>query len=153
MNDEILGQVATKDMIRIVPAHMWGDETFDWASLEAAISLIHDACYNWGRLGVSSKEKWGCADIYVEFWNGSIHSLLYPGYIFNYFPSFLMWLNSEKITSFNNRIGLVNLVHKYQGLIYRRAYEKALKKYPHIAKEILCNADYPELIPTKYEDL
>jgi len=34
----------------------------------------------------------------------------------------------------------------YQKFIYRRAYKKAIEKYPAIRENILCAADYPNLL-------
>jgi hypothetical protein len=42
--------------------------------------------------------------------------------------------------------GLSWFLSKWQPFIYNLAYQKALKKWPHLEAEILSAADYPELI-------
>lgn len=93
-----------------MPTHHWGDKTFDWKGLDEAINFIHDYCTTYGRITVSSKEKWGNADIYIYLYNQYNSNL----------PQFIL-----------------NIIHKYQIFVYRKAYDKALTRWPHLKKEIV----------------
>lgn len=126
--------------------HDWNDDTFDWESLNEGIRYIHDYMVNWGRIGVHSKEKWGTARIHVYFWRGSLHELVYPGYVYNQFPDWLWKFDCNYINPFLNFTKIPTLVNKWQFRVYKDAYAKAIKKWPHIAKELTCCADYPDLL-------
>jgi hypothetical protein len=113
--------------------HVWGDKDFDWESLREAEHDIHRVCYRLGRLCVSTKEKWGTLRVTVYWWGGDIRALFYPCR-YGRFCSWTRW------------IGLQWLVHKWQRWVYRYAYARIVKKYPHIRDELLVDADYPEMI-------
>lgn len=134
--------------------HRWGDEDFDWESLYHAIEEISSYFTKW-RLGNHSKEKYGTARISIYFFNGSLFELCYPGYV-SYWP----WKNYSKLLKFDiyyvpiifRFLGLTKLIRYFQYKVYSRGYNLAIKKYPHIKKEILICADYPELIKNYPED-
>jgi len=127
--------------------HHWGEETFDWDSLYKAECYISSFCKRWGKLGGQSKEKHGTLRFYANFGSLNLHTLIYPGYVYSQFPKWLWRIDILYISRFLQKIGLNKLFIKWQVFIYRSAYIKACKKWPNIQPEILCNMDYPELLP------
>lgn len=129
-----------------MPYHEWGDETFDWNSLYAAERLLCKI-FRLFRIGAHTKEKYGSIRASIYFWDGGIHSLIWPGYVrvvsrFLYFK--IDRLICIPITKYT---GIHWLGVKLQMLGYGLAYYLAMKKYSHIKDEICYQADYPELIP------
>lgn len=59
--------------------------------------------------------------------------LCIPNLLLKVYHKLVLWLPNK-------------LYYKYQFFIYNRAYQNAIKKWPHIAIEILEDADYSELI-------
>ena len=124
---------------------MWGDEEFDWEGLNDAGYIISRYCRRWGRLGCNTKEKWGAlrADMSpIGFL--SLHAIVFPGYAFSHFPKWLFKIDvfviSRIFERFQKPIGW------WQRKVYNAAYQKALKKYPHLKEEILVDAEYPQFI-------
>lgn len=121
--------------------HDWSDKNFDWKSLNLAIDYMHNYMKKYARIGVHSKEKWGTARLYCYFYEGSLHSLTHPGYVYSQYPNWLWSFDIFYIRPFCQKIGLVKLVQWWQKKIYIKAYKNAVKKWPNIKKEILCCAD------------
>jgi hypothetical protein len=126
--------------------HYWEDESFDWRALDDAIDMMASFMRFWGRIGLQSKEKYGTARLYVTFWDGSLHGLMYPGHCFSRFPQWLWSLDIMYISRFIQWTRLSRLVQWYQSKIYALAYARALCQFPHIKTEIVIAADFPELI-------
>jgi hypothetical protein len=126
--------------------HDWSEDTFDWNSLNEAIDYMHDYMVKYGRIGVHSKEKWGTARLYVTFYHGSLHSLTHPGYVYSQYPKWLWTADIYYISPFCRKIGLASLIQWWQTKVYVRAYANAVKKWPHIKKEITCAADHYDLL-------
>lgn len=133
--------------------HDWSETGFDWHGLGEAGILIKNTCQTWGRLTIFTKEKYGTLRASVYFWSGSLHSLLYPGYVscqyFKKYPRLRDWLWSfdlKVITLLTYYSGLLFLFTKWQKFVYNKAYQRALKKYPHLRAEILYDADFLEFI-------
>lgn len=125
--------------------HHWGDPGVDWSAISKAAYEIESFCNRWGRFGGQAKEKFGTVRFYASFTQPSLHSLIYPKYIYSQFPKWLWSLDIFYITPvLSFFFGRIN--HWWQKKIYRKAYQQALKKYPHIREEILCCADYSELL-------
>jgi hypothetical protein len=125
--------------------HVWGDKDFDWEGLEAAMRGIVKEL-KFVRIPVRDfKEKWGTARIYCQLGWYSVHDIIYPGYAYSKFPQWLwdfdIYHGTEIVPFLCN--WLVLPIHKY---CYRRAYKRAIKKYPHLREEILCCADYNDLL-------
>lgn len=125
--------------------HDWSERDFDWEGLNGAVNYVSDYCKNWGRLGGQAKEKYGGLRFYCHFGHLSLHTLIYPRYVYNQFPKWLWNLDCKVIGPVLRKVFEKPFV-KWQAFIYNRAYQGALKRWPHLAAEILCNADYPELI-------
>ena len=132
--------------------HNWSDDSFDWKGLNESIYMMDSFMRFWGRIHVNSKEKFGTARLYVYFWDGSLHGLLYPGHVSSQFPKWLWSLDINYISKFIRRTRFHKLVQWWQYKVYGLAYAKALKYFPHIKAEIVCAADAPQLIKG-YEDI
>lgn len=125
--------------------HDWGDEGVDWVGIGNAAHYLSTYMKKWGRLSAHSKEKYGTVRCYCHFGYLSLHGLIYPGYVYNQFPKWLWHLDCMYISKFLQFFFEKPYV-KWQVFIYKRAYQNALKKWPHLRKEILCAADHRELI-------
>ena len=123
----------------------WGDETHDWKAVGDAANYISSFCRRWGRLGGQSKEKYGSVRFYALFGGLSLHTLIYPGYHFNQFPKWFWNLDCRYISRIMDFF-FGKLFFKWQKVIYNKAYQNAIKKWPHLRGYILCDADYPEWI-------
>lgn len=126
--------------------HLWGDEEFDWEQLDESIKMVDSFMYFWGRIGVQSKEKFGCARIYVTFWDGSLHGILYPGYYHSKFPQWLWKLDIHYISRITKWLRLTKLINWYQFKIYGIAYSRAIKAFPKVKIELVIDADAEGLI-------
>lgn len=102
-------------------------------------------CRKWGRFGGQSKEKYGTVRFYVHFVGLSLHTLVYPGYVYIQFPKWLNRLDDRMITPILNFF-FGRIYRKYQVYIYNKAYQRMLKKYPNEQYAILSCADFPEYI-------
>lgn len=125
--------------------HTWGEEDFDWKGLDEAINFIHNRFRRWRIQVTQSKEKYGTARIYCHLGVYQIHSITHPGYVYSRYPHWL-WVLDCRYGRYVVKY-LVNWwlypLHKF---IYRDTYKKAVKMYPHLTREILCMADYYELL-------
>ena|GEM_PF-3514294 len=126
--------------------HTWGDNNVDWQGINDSAYEIAMFCRRWGRMGGSYKEKFGCVRYYVQFAH-SIFSLTHPGYChYGPYPEWLMkfdiWYGPRVV----RYTGLAWFLKHWQPFIYNLAYQRAIKKRPHLRAEILVDADYPELI-------
>lgn len=131
--------------------HNWSDSDFDWKALNGAINIIGPTCRKYGLLGGQIKEKYGTLRFYAMFGYLSLHTLIYPGYVYSQFPKWLWTLDIKYIGPIL-RFFFERPFVWWQKKVYNYAYQKAVKKYPHIRKEILCAADYPEFIKN-YKEL
>lgn len=123
----------------------WGDEKVDWEGIDLAANYISSYCRRYGRLGGHSKEKYGEIRFDASFGYLSLHTLIYPGYYYSQFPKWLWELDVDYIGPVLQKL-FEGLFVKWQKHIYSKAYIKALKKWPHLRSNILCGADWPELI-------
>jgi hypothetical protein len=124
--------------------HNWGDD-FDWKGLDEAITFIETNLVRWGRINVTqAKEKFGTARIYCSLGWYQFHNITHPKTVYNRYPKWLWELDcyyGTKIVPF-----LFGWVVHYHAWLYRKVYSMAVKKYPHLREEILCCADYDELL-------
>lgn len=124
-----------------MPHHYWGDNTFDWASLFKAEIEIRKIV-KIARVGVHSKEKYGTLRWSFYLFDGSLHSLTHPGYVYSQYPKWLWKLNCNySLPDF-----IVRFVQFFQVEVIKFAFHKVCTKYPHIVAEII--EDAPEqLLP------
>lgn len=124
--------------------HFWGDGDFDWVGLDDSISMIAKNLKR-ARVNVRDyKEKYGTCRIYCSLGWYSLHDITHPGYVCYRYPKWLVHLDIyylSKIVKLLNWI--VVPIHKW---VYKNAYKKAVKKYPHLIEEICCCADYVDLL-------
>lgn len=130
-----------------MPIHLWGDKTFDWKALDGALNELSKWGVRWGRVGGQIKEKWGCAQYYANFADGTLHNLIYPDHYYIQWPKWVYYnIDYKIIRPIIIYTGLIKIIHFYQRYFYNLAYQKAIKKYPHIKEEILCDCVYPEYV-------
>lgn len=125
--------------------HEWGDKDFDWKGLDDCCNIIITICRRYGRFGGQIKEKYGTIRFSSYMGYISLHSLIYPGYAWSQFPkwlwSFDIWYSGPFLQKYFGK-----MIFWWQRKVYNYAYQKAVKKYPHLKDEILCDADFPEYI-------
>lgn len=125
--------------------HMWGELGVDWAGIDAAANYLGDYCKRRALLTGQTKEKFGTVRFYAHFGHLSLHSIVYPGYVYSQFPKWLWsldcWYIGPVLRFFFERPFVW-----WQIRVYSRAYLNACEKWPHLQAEILCAADQPELI-------
>ena len=128
-----------------MPYHIWGDEDFDWDALGQAEHMLNKIARRW-RIGIHTKEKYGTLRCSVYLFDGSLHSIVYPGHVY------IRWHN-KYIKSWDRKLAYPNnfiyayIVGKVQYLqlcILRMAYRKVIKKYPHIEAEIVVDHPFSE---------
>ena len=126
--------------------HLWGEPGVDFVGISDAAHFIGDNLRKYGRVCVlDSKEKYGTVRVYCVFgWTG-FHSITHPGYAYNRYPKWL-W-NVDTSQPVYKAFSVLNkIVVPYQQWLYRRAYKKAIAKWPHLVLEILDGADWSELL-------
>ena len=112
---------------------------------DAAAYFIHRYLVRYGRISVTqSKEKYGTVRVYCMLGYWGFHSLLNPGHVYVRWPK---WLYALDLKIGRPVMQVLNkLIVPYHKFIYRRAYKKAIELYPSIRKNILCTADFPDLL-------
>jgi len=126
--------------------HFWGDKNVDWEGIDESARYIGQNLRKWGRVNVAQwKEKYGTCRIYCTLGWYQLHSITHPGHCFSRYPKWLWKLDCKYGTIIIPF--LFNwIIIPYQKWLYRKLYKDMVKKYPHLEKEILCMADYPELL-------
>lgn len=125
--------------------HFWGDKDVDWKGIDNAAEYIHSYCRRWARMGGQSKEKYGTVRFYTHFGHLSLHSFIYPDYVYSQFPKWLWTFDIDYISPVLQKL-VEPWFTKWQMFIYNRAYWNALRKWPHLRGEILSSADFLECI-------
>lgn len=113
--------------------------------LEQIAHEIGQYCRRYGRIQVTqTKEKYGSVRVYCGFGSYGLHGLIYPGYAYSQFPKWLWNLDctyGNYITRYFDTI-----IVPWQKFIYRRAYWKQIKKYPHLFDEITGSMDWDDVL-------
>ena len=126
--------------------HIWGDETVDWRGIDDAARYIGEFLKRWGRVNVTQyKEKWGTVRVYCSLGWHSLLNMTHPGWVcYTPYPN---WLTRLDIFCLGRALRKLNfLVVPFHVWIYRRAYKRAIAKWPHLEAEIIDGADYHELL-------
>jgi len=126
--------------------HEWGDENVDWTGIDQAAFYIGSFLKRWGRMPVSAmKEKYGTARVYCSFgWYGLL-TITHPGWC--HYGPYPKWLQYLDIYVLSRVIPYTNwVVVPYHKFLYKIAYKKALKRWPHLKNEILDGADWQEYL-------
>lgn len=131
--------------------HEWGDKDVDWAGIGAAAEFLGNYCARWGRFRGQTKEKYGTVRFYAIIGQISLHDLIYPRYSYSQFPQWL-WTLDLYIIGPVLRTLFGKIWYRWQVFIYRRAYKLALKKWPHLKKEILSGMDHIDLLEGYYAE-
>jgi hypothetical protein len=112
---------------------------------DAAAYFIHEYLVRYGRISViQSKEKYGTVRVYCSLGYWGFFGLLNPGHVYVHWPKWLYGLDlayGRRVMQFLNKV-----IVPYHKWVYRRAYKKAIEKYPAIRENILCTADFPILL-------
>lgn len=128
--------------------HQWGDTDFDWEGLDWCINYLNINLTRWGRINVrQTKEKFGTLRCYCSLGWYSLLDITHPcsGYIHD--RCYPEWLITFDIYILSKIIPYLNyIILPYHKWLYRKLYKDCVKKYPHLQEEILCMADYPELL-------
>lgn len=125
--------------------HTWGNKDVDWKGIDDVATYLATFCRRWGRLGGQTKEKFGTVRFYASFGWISLHTLVYPGYVYSQFPKWLWDLDCYYIAPVLQFLFTRPFI-KWQHYIYKEAYKNALRNWPHLREEILRCADWPELL-------
>ena len=126
--------------------HMWGDENVDWAGISDSARYIGQNLRRLGRVGVRQwKEKYGTVRVYCSLGWFSVHNITHPGHCFSRYPKWLLTLDC-KIGSVIVPFLFNWFIMPYHKWLYRKLHKDMVKKYPHLKEEILCMADYDELL-------
>lgn len=126
--------------------HHWNEgDKVDWAGISDAAYWLGKNLRRWGRISVTdTKEKYGTARVHVSWGWDQIHSITHPGFHYRQYP---LWLWRFDCMYLSRCLPLVNwAVVPLQQKLYRFLYKRALKKWPHLAGEILMGADWTELL-------
>lgn len=126
--------------------HNWGDEDFDWNGLYEAEHFIVKIL-SLARIGAHAKEKYGTLRLTPYFFSGSLHSILYPGYVYCQYKFLrdLRWKADVYFwPDFFYYTGVTWIIFHLQKPVYILAYYLAVKKWPHLKNEICVHSDYPE---------
>lgn len=130
--------------------HDWSDETVDWKGINDAAYYIGDWLSTWARIPVRDvKEKYGTVRVYCGFGIAGIYGLWRPryGWYPKWWPMSLdFWLTYDSsIFGWLNRAVIIPLQKK----AYVWRYAQAVRKWPHLYREIVSAADYGELFEGK----
>lgn len=124
--------------------HEWGDDWFEknGNDLNKAIDRIQTICSR-GRIGMWGKEKYGTfRDELRGLWDGSIYSMVYPGYAWIKFPKwFYFQIDYPIIRKISKYTGVRALVQYLQSQVYNYAIQSTVKLYPHLEKELTVMLD------------
>ena len=124
--------------------HRWGDESFDWTGLEAAVRYI-GLRLRFYRVNVTQfKEKFGEVRVYCHMGWHQVHDITHPGDPYCRYPEWLWRLDCRWGRLLVRPMNW--LVVPFQKWIYRQTYKRAVKKWPHLHDEILDAADWDELL-------
>lgn len=125
--------------------HDWSEKHFDWKGLNDAGHYIETNLLRWGRVNIRDvKEKYGTLRIYLSFGWHQLHSFTHPRYIYSRYPQWLWILDCLYFSKFFRLLNFI--IVPYHQFLYRFFYKKAVEKWPHLTAEILCCADYDELL-------
>ena len=125
------------------PYHEWGDQDFDWKSLDDACIYLSKNCKRWARLGVWTKEKYGTMRVTV--WMGlyePFQNLIYPGYARAMFPRWFRHYIDFPLGDLIHFLRISKPIYWYQLQVLKFFWKRAAKKWPHIAAEILDDYDF-----------
>lgn len=116
--------------------HTWGDKWLYWDDLNAGISRIIHIARKWGRIGLHGKEKYGTFRDDGFDWDGTLHGLVFPGYVYIQYPKWYYYIDKPIIVPFLTLTGVAFLVRWYQRTIWNYAIQSTCKLYPKTIQEL-----------------
>lgn len=127
--------------------HEWGDENVDWRGINDAADYISAYVRKYGRMTCHGKEKWGCVRLEYVYWGFTPMKFIWPAYLYQpkACPNWLFTLSNYYWYVFPLKYvaRLINsIIIPYQKWIMKRAYKKAVKKWPHLEAEIMDEYDW-----------
>lgn len=127
--------------------HEWGDEwdQKNGHDLDSAIRFCMDT-FRRARIGCHGKEKYGTFRDHCYFWDGGLHTLIWPGYvrIMNRFLYFQM--DRYLIRPFTRYTGILWLGRQVQYAVYNYAIQTACKRYPNVIDELVSHINGYKLV-------
>lgn len=133
--------------------HDWSDKSVDWTGINDAAQFIRDYLVRWGRVNVRDyKEKFGTVRVYCDLGWYSFLGVTHPGYChYGPYPKWLAWLDIY----YGSLLGRCTnwAVVPYHKWLYRRAYRAAIRRWPHLAREILAGCDWSDLLRREFESI
>jgi hypothetical protein len=125
----------------------------DLSDIGRAANEIGKYCRKYGFIEVrQTKEKWGSCRVYCSFGVYDLHSLIWSGYHYTQWSRFgsigkiLAFLDRKVIEPLIRYSRINRIIIPYQEFIYKMAYKRAMKKYPHIRPNIKHYADHDYLL-------
>jgi len=134
--------------------HYWGDKGVDFHGIGESADEIGEFLVKWGRVNVrDTKEKYGTARVYLSFGWHQLHSVTHPRHMYSRYPDWLWKLDCRYLYKIFQLLNYI--VIPYHIWLYKLAYKRAVIKRPHLVAEIICGADFIELLkdifPTWYQ--
>jgi hypothetical protein len=130
--------------------HYWDDDWPHWDDLGAAITYFDRLVRRYRLRTHQIKEKFGTLRCYMAGLGfESLHDVTHPGYAYSRYPRWLWRMCCGGCLSTSNWFWkwLVWRPSSWvQARLYRRAYQKTLRRWPHLAPELLGSADIPSLL-------
>lgn len=128
--------------------HYWGDEWFikNGDKLYEAIDYFENTVYRYARVASYGKEKFGTYRESTTFWDGGLHGLIYPGYVYVQYPFLKYTIDAKIIKPLTRFTGLHALALFYQRIVYNYAIQTAIKRYPEVTDELVKHLYYYELV-------
>lgn len=129
--------------------HYWGDKWSYWNDLYDAERMLIREMRRFKLPVFQIKEKWG----YIRCSMGgpwrNLHDIVWAGHCFCRWPkklSFMWHLDIYFWPKLFRYTGLQKLLNWVYTKAYVLAYERTVRAYPHIAREILADADHSRLL-------
>jgi len=120
----------------------WPDVRF--YEVDLAAEYVGNFIARWGRISVhQTKEKFCTVRVYCHLGWDTLHAIIWPRRMWVH-PLWPYRLDLLFCRCFQPILSLIS--DKLQPKIYRLAYKRAIKKWPHLKEEILCCADMGELL-------
>lgn len=127
--------------------HLWGDAWFQKNEKDFynAIDEVETKLRLF-RMGAYGKEKYGTYRERTVFWDGYVHTLIWPGHVAIRNRT-LYWKIDPYITyPIAKYTGLLKFVRFLQKQWYNYTFQTVCKKYPNVVDELVCDLDYAEYI-------
>lgn len=149
---DLIGNVKIRNVrsVRGINMHHWGDLDKDGNDIcyqvSRAAEYIGRWLMFWARINVMQyKEKFGTVRVYCHTGWRSLYEIWRPGHYWTpaWWPHNLEHFLCYKL----HILRPINvIIIPFHRRMYRWRYKQAIKKWPHLKEEILCSADWDELL-------